>query len=476
MSGLANTKVTWEVSSIVGGNSKLGTITQNGLYTAPAVVPTVGTTIIALGSDGKTMGIVYVNVAPAGPSITSVSPNPAPTGNPTLTLTGSGFKNGATVLVGGNSFGTTFVNSTTLKVSPWQGSPATLPLQVENPGTLFGPVFNLKFVTTGPPPPQTISPATATVNLGATQQFTSANATSWTASAGTIVNGLYAAPTTMPASSIVTVTANGAGGSASATVTLVNPNAQKIAPTTVSLNLGATQQFTSVGATSWTATAGTVSSSGLYTAPAALTANGTASVSATGPNGTATAIVTLIPPAPTITGISTNPLPLGLFSATLSGSGFLATSIAKLNGTPLVTSLSNGALTISGFSSQSGSATLTVSNGASSSAPFAVQVGYPECTGVGRRGPAVSGAGRVRPHADRCRERPDPRLTGMADPAIQHAADFQLQQHHSRPGRHAGTFPHQRRDESGSTAPARGVRAQPDLRDFDPEADLESAT
>src|SRR5271167_467994 len=174
VSGLANTKVTWEVSSVVGGNSKLGTITQNGLYTAPAVVPTVGTTIIALGSDGKTMGIVYVNVAPAGPSITSVSPNPAPIGNPTLTLTGSGFKNGATVLVGGNSFGTTFVNSTTLKVSPWQGSPATLPLQVENPGTLIGPVFNLKFVTAGPPPPQTISPTTATVNLGATQQFTSA--------------------------------------------------------------------------------------------------------------------------------------------------------------------------------------------------------------------------------------------------------------------------------------------------------------
>jgi uncharacterized protein (DUF1800 family) len=377
VSGLANTKVTWEVSSVVGGNSKLGTITQSGLYTAPAVVPTVGTTVIALGSDGKTMGIVYVNVAPAGPSIASVSPNPAPTGNPTLTITGTGFKNGATILIGGNSFGTTFVNSTTLKVSPWQGHPATVPLQVENPGTLLGPVFNLPFVASGPPPPQTISPTTATVSLGATQQFTSANATNWTASAGTVVNGLYTAPTAMPASNTVTVTATGAGGSASATVTLVNPNAQKIAPTTVSLQLGATQQFTSAGATSWTATAGTVNSTGLFTAPAALTTSGTASVSATGPNGTATAIVTLIPPAPTITGISTNPLPLGLFSATLTGSGFLATSTVQLNGTALVTSFSNGALTISGFSAQSGSATITVSNGASSSAPFTVQVGIP---------------------------------------------------------------------------------------------------
>src|SRR5271165_3228820 len=101
VSGLANAKVTWEVTSVVGGNSKLSTITQNGLYTAPAVVPTVGTTIIALGSDGKTMGIVYVDVAPAGPAITSIAPNPAPTGNPTLTITGTGFKSGATVLVGG---------------------------------------------------------------------------------------------------------------------------------------------------------------------------------------------------------------------------------------------------------------------------------------------------------------------------------------------------------------------------------------
>src|SRR5271165_2738966 len=101
VTGLANTKVTWEVSSVVGGNKTLGTITQTGLYTAPAVVPTVGTTIIALGSDGKTMGIVYVDVAPAGPAITSIAPNPAPTGNPTLTITGTGFKSGATVLVGG---------------------------------------------------------------------------------------------------------------------------------------------------------------------------------------------------------------------------------------------------------------------------------------------------------------------------------------------------------------------------------------
>src|SRR5580692_2887231 len=36
VTGLTNTAVTWEVSGKKGGNSTLGTITQNGLYTAPA--------------------------------------------------------------------------------------------------------------------------------------------------------------------------------------------------------------------------------------------------------------------------------------------------------------------------------------------------------------------------------------------------------------------------------------------------------
>ncbi len=374
VTGLMNTSVTWSVGGVVGGNSKLGTITTNGLYTAPATP--VGPTVSALASDGKTMGIVYVNVAPPGPSITSVSPNPAPTGSSTITLTGSGFVKGIRALVNGATTGATFVNSTTVAVGVWQGTAGTQPVQLQNPGTLWGPVFTVTFAKIGPPPPQTISPTTASVNLGAQVTFTSANATTWSATAGTVVNGLYTAPATMPASNMVTVTATGPGGSASAKVTLINPNAQQISPTSVSLNLGGTQQFTSAGATTWAAVAGTVTGTGLYTAPSAMTSSGTDTVSATGPNGTAQALVTLIPPAPAITSVSNNgQLPLGLFSATVTGSGFLATSVAKLNGSPLTSTLSNGSLTVSGFASQSGAGNLTVSNGAATSAPYVVQVG-----------------------------------------------------------------------------------------------------
>ena len=375
--GLTNTSVTWSVVGVTGGNATYGTITTGGLYTAPAKIPANGITITALASDKKTSSTVYVAVEPPGPSITAISPNPIPTGSYSITVTGTGFQKGAIVRTGGANLSTTFVSATTLTTSGYQGTAGTGTFQVENPGSLWGAPFTVQFVASGPPPKQTISPTTATVKLGATQQFTSSGATAWSATAGTISTaGLYSAPGTMPSSPSVTVTATGAGGSASATVTLQSQNPQTIAPSSVSLNLGATQQFTSAGATAWTATYGSVTSAGIYTAPAAMSAGGTDAVTATGPNGSATAAVTLIPPTPVITGVGSNgQLPLGIFSTTITGSGFIATSVAMLNGTALGTSLAGGTLTVTGFCGVSGTANITVSNGAVVSQPFPVQVG-----------------------------------------------------------------------------------------------------
>jgi hypothetical protein len=175
---------------------------------------------------------------------------------------------------------------------------------------------------------------------------------------------------------MVTVTAKGPGGSASATVTLQSQNPQAISPSAVSLNLGATQQFTSAGATAWSATYGVVTATGGYTAPTTMPASGADSVSATGPNGTAIATVTLIPPTPVITGVGSNgQLPLGIFTTTVTGSGFLASSVVKLNGTAQGTTLSGGVLSVTGFSGVSGAASITVCNASVTSAPFPVQIG-----------------------------------------------------------------------------------------------------
>src|SRR5262249_8441346 len=126
----------------------------------------------------------------------------------------------------------------------------------------------------------------------------------------------------------------------------------------------------------WAATAGTISTSGLYTAPNAMPASSSVTVTATGPNGSAHAVVTLLPPTPAITSVGGNgQLPLGIFTTVITGTGFINTSIALLNGSPLSTTLSNGSLKVTGFHGQSGTASMTVANGTVTSPPFTVQIG-----------------------------------------------------------------------------------------------------
>src|SRR5262249_40813072 len=161
--------------------------------------------------------------------------------------------------------------------------------------------------------------------------------------AGSITaNGLYTAPANMPTPGTVTITATGPSGTATATVTLINPNPQIVNPAAVTLNPGATQPVTSQGASNWSATVGTIYPTGLYTAPASwIAAQDTIAV--TGPNGNANVIVTLTPPTPAILSVGTgNQVPLGVFSAHASGSGFTARSTVTLGGNAVNAVYSNG--------------------------------------------------------------------------------------------------------------------------------------
>ena len=146
----------------------------------------------------------------------------------------------------------------------------------------------------------TISPTTASIAGGATQQFTATvtnttnTAVTWevngavggNATIGTIsTSGLYTAPTVLPSTTTVSVTAVSQADttkSATATVTLTAPPIViSISPTTATLVAGTQQQFTATvsggstnvavwsvnGAGGGNSTVGTVSSTGLYTAP-----------------------------------------------------------------------------------------------------------------------------------------------------------------------------------------------------------------
>jgi hypothetical protein len=79
VTGNPNTSVNWFVNSIAGGNSTVGTISNSGLYTAPASVPSGGFVTISAVSqvDNTTSGSAQATIAnPSGTITVTVSTNP----------------------------------------------------------------------------------------------------------------------------------------------------------------------------------------------------------------------------------------------------------------------------------------------------------------------------------------------------------------------------------------------------------------
>ncbi len=258
----------------------------------------------------------------------------------------------------------------------------TLPVQdtageAIQPGMMAGSLFDAGVRAGAQVAAQQISPAKVYVHLAQRQQFTSVGATSWKATVGIITSaGQYIAPYVMPASNKVTVTATGPGGTAAAVVTLVGGALQAVSPSTVTLGLGKTQQFTSAGAVTWAADFGTVSSTGLYTAPAVWPRLGADRIYVNGPQGSGTASVTIPPPTPVITAVGNGgQIPLGLFDVSVQGTGLSSGSVAVIRGASVTTRLVGNELRITGFFNKPGPATVTVGNRTAIGAPFPVQIG-----------------------------------------------------------------------------------------------------
>jgi ABC-type uncharacterized transport system auxiliary subunit len=162
-----------------------------------------------------------------------------------------------------------------------------------------------------------LNPSSVSLRAGGTQQFTvagswsdgssAAPAVTWTATGGTITtSGLYTAGSTAGTYRVIAVQTGGSMADTSV-VTIPPPTLTQLIlnPSSVSLPVGGTQQFTVSGSWSdgsstppqvtWTATGGTVSSAGLYTAG---TTGGTYRVIALQQGGTKsdTSQVTIVPP------------------------------------------------------------------------------------------------------------------------------------------------------------------------------------
>ncbi|HEX8691060.1 MAG TPA: Ig-like domain-containing protein [Longimicrobium sp.] len=169
-----------------------------------------------------------------------------------------------------------------------------------------------------------LSPSGQAVQAGATLQFQATETMSdgsagsveltWSATGGTVTqSGLFTAGAS-PGSYTVTATApNGVAGSASGTVTAGPPSNPTltgilVTPNGASVQAGATQQYQAVGqlssggtsqvAVTWSATGGTISAGGVYTAGSTA---GSFKVTATGPGGVSGSVdvtVTTTPPPP----------------------------------------------------------------------------------------------------------------------------------------------------------------------------------
>jgi len=165
VTGSSNASVTWQVSGVTGGASATGTISSSGMYSAPATLPNPNTVAVQAVSaaDSNASGASAVTLLNPVPVLTSIAPQSVSAGSFTITLTGSGFVNGAQVLLNSSALATTFVSPSQLTAAGTETSAGTFAIAVmnPNPGSMTSGSQNLQVTSAsgggGPPPPPPLS-------------------------------------------------------------------------------------------------------------------------------------------------------------------------------------------------------------------------------------------------------------------------------------------------------------------------------
>jgi hypothetical protein len=210
------------------GTTALATTWANGgMLTAqvPAsLVATAGTVSVTATTNQGTSSPLTFNIAPPGPNIQSLSPSEAPAGGAsfTLTITGTNFVPGMNILWGTTWVGSTYVSSTqvTTTIPAWLIATAgSASIVIYDPGVAWS---NAGFFTINPAPPSitSLGPASATAGGAGFMltikgtAFTPGATSSWGA---TPLDTVYVSPTQLTAAVPASLIVNTGTGSVTVT-------------------------------------------------------------------------------------------------------------------------------------------------------------------------------------------------------------------------------------------------------------------
>lgn len=311
---ISNTTVTWSVDGVAGGNSTVGTITSSGMYTAPA---TAGSHTITAAIFADSSITAQATIAVGMTSVTPSSVLLGPSTTQQFSASIQGFSNSSVTWsvdnVGGGNTTVGTITSAGLYTAPAAlgAHTVTATSTADTSATASASVV----VST-----ISVAPSTATIIASASQQFTASvpgasnlsltwsvdGAAGGNSTVGQIsASGLYTAPSQSGNHTITVASSSNPSFSATATVSVF---VFTISPTSAFLAPSGSQQFTanlqglSNTSVTWSvdgvpggnATTGTITSSGVYTAPSAVGPHSVEAISAADPAASVSSPVTVV--------------------------------------------------------------------------------------------------------------------------------------------------------------------------------------
>src|SRR5271166_743663 len=384
-SGPGSGVVIWSASGSGCSGISCGSINGNGLYTAPATAPSPATVVVTATS--------LSNLSISGSTTVTISSNTqvSVTVSPASVELNTGAQQQFKATVTGNSnsavtwsvagFGCAGATCGTVTSGGLYTAPTTPPnpsfVSVTATSVADPTKSSTAMVTIVQEIGVSISPVSAQLAIGASQQFTAKvtgttiTSVTWSvtgsgcagSACGTITTaGVYTAPNTVPTPAQVTVTATSTADgvtSASATVTIIIPIQVTVSPTTAIVTVSDQQQFratvsgTMNTAVTWSvsgagcsgAACGTITAAGLYTAPASVPNPAGVTIKAAAQANTSSSASAAVTIAPTnnsklngqyaflFTGFDSNGVYQAAGSFTANGQGKITSGLEDVNNT-----------------------------------------------------------------------------------------------------------------------------------------------